>query len=86
MTSAERTASGPSLTLLPEHEMIRQAARDFARKEIAPVAAHFDETGEFPYETIHKMGLQGFMGIEVPEEYGGSGLDTIAYVLAMEEI
>ena len=86
MTSAERTASGPCLTLLPEHEMIRQAARDFARSEIAPIAAHFDETGEFPYDTIHKMGKQGFMGIEVPEAYGGSGLDSIAYVLAMEEI
>jgi len=86
MTSAERIASGPCLTLLPEHEMIRQAARDFARNEIAPIAAHFDETGEFPYDTIHKMGQQGFMGIEVPEAYGGSGLDTIAYVLAMEEI
>jgi alkylation response protein AidB-like acyl-CoA dehydrogenase len=86
MSSAERIASGPCLTLLPEHEMIRQAARDFARSEIAPIAAHFDETGEFPYDTIHKMGQQGFMGIEVPEAYGGSGLDTIAYVLAMEEI
>jgi alkylation response protein AidB-like acyl-CoA dehydrogenase len=86
MTSAEPIASGPSLTLLPEHEMIRQAARDFARKEIAPIAAHFDETGDFPSDTIHKMGQQGFMGIEVPEAYGGAGLDTIAYVLAMVEI
>ena len=72
--------------LSPEHEMIRQAARDFAQKEIAPVAAHFDETGEFPYKTIKKMGEMGFMGIEVPEEYGGAGMDTLAYVLALEEI
>jgi alkylation response protein AidB-like acyl-CoA dehydrogenase len=66
--------------------MIRQAARDFAQNEIAPVAAHFDETGEFPSATIKKMGAQGFMGLEIPEEYGGAGLDTMAYVLALEEI
>ena len=69
-----------------EHEMIRQAARDFAQNEIAPIAAEFDESGEFPYETIMKMGEMGFMGIEVPEEYGGAGMDTLAYVLALEEI
>ena len=72
--------------LSPEHVMIRQAAHDFAQKEIAPIAAHFDETGEFPYTTIKKMGKMGFMGIEVPEEYGGPGMDTLAYVLALEEI
>src|SRR5512141_871624 len=69
-----------------EHEMIRQTARDFAQKEIVPVAAEFDETGEFPSKTIEKMGAMGFMGIEVPEEYGGAGMDTLAYVLALEEI
>jgi alkylation response protein AidB-like acyl-CoA dehydrogenase len=79
-------ASGPSLQLSPEHEMIRQAARDFAQNEIAPVANEFDESGVFPESTIRKMGEMGFMGIEVPEEYGGAGLDTMAYVLALEEI
>ncbi len=69
-----------------EHESIRQAARSFAQKEIAPIAAEFDETGEFPSRTIQKMGEMGFMGIEVPEEYGGAGMDTLAYVLALEEI
>jgi alkylation response protein AidB-like acyl-CoA dehydrogenase len=69
-----------------EHEMIRQAARDFAQKEIAPIAAEFDESGDFPYKTIMKMGEMGFMGIEIPEEYGGAGMDTLAYVLALEEI
>jgi alkylation response protein AidB-like acyl-CoA dehydrogenase len=69
-----------------EHEMIRKAAREFAQNEIAPIAAEFDETGEFPYETIMKMGEMGFMGVEVPEEYGGAGMDTLAYVLALEEI
>lgn len=69
-----------------EHKMIQQAARDFAQNEIAPIAAEFDESGEFPVETIRKMGEMGFMGIEVPEEYGGAGMDTLAYVLALEEI
>jgi alkylation response protein AidB-like acyl-CoA dehydrogenase len=72
--------------LSDEHEMIRQTARDFAQKEIAPIAADFDESGEFPYATIMKMGALGLMGIEVPEEYGGAGLDTLSYVLALEEI
>ena len=73
-------------TLSEEHRMIRDVARDFAQNEIAPRAAHFDETGEFPYETIMKMGAQGLMGIEVSEEYGGAGMDTLAYVVALEEI
>lgn len=72
--------------LTDEQKMIRNAARDFAQKEIAPIAAQFDESGEFPYETVKKMGALGLMGIEVPEEYGGAGLDTLSYVLAMEEI
>jgi alkylation response protein AidB-like acyl-CoA dehydrogenase len=69
-----------------EHQMIQQAARDFAQKSIAPIAAHHDETGEFPLETIRQMGALGFMGIEVPEEYGGAGMDTLAYTLALAEI
>jgi alkylation response protein AidB-like acyl-CoA dehydrogenase len=72
--------------LTGEHEMIRQAARDFAQNEILPIASAFDESGEFPRETIRKMGQMGFMGIEVPEAYGGAGMDTLAYVLALEEI
>lgn len=72
--------------LSEEHEMIRKAAHDFAQEKIAPIAAEFDESGEFPHETIKKMGEMGFMGIEVPEEYGGAGMDTLSYVLALEEI
>jgi alkylation response protein AidB-like acyl-CoA dehydrogenase len=74
------------ISLSSEHEMIRQAARDFAQNEIAPIAAEFDESGDFPIKTIEKMGEMGFMGIEVPEEYGGAGMDTLSYVLALEEI
>ncbi|HSM59019.1 MAG TPA: acyl-CoA dehydrogenase family protein [Candidatus Sulfomarinibacteraceae bacterium] len=69
-----------------EHRMIKEAARDFAQNAIAPIAAEFDESGQFPSDTIRQMGQLGFMGIEVPEEYGGVGMDTLAYVLAMEEI
>ena len=69
-----------------EHKMIQEAARDFAQRSIAPIAEHFDETGEFPIETIRQMGGLGFMGIEVPEEYGGVGMDTLAYSLALTEI
>ena len=76
----------PIFPLTNEHKMLRDAARDFAEKEIAPIAAEFDESGEFPHKTIKKMGELGFMGIEVPEEYGGAGMDPLAYVLALEEI
>jgi alkylation response protein AidB-like acyl-CoA dehydrogenase len=86
MVTTEGTFAGPSLDLSSEHEMIRQAARDFAQKELVPIAAEFDESGGFPIETIQKMGAMGFMGIEIPEEYGGAGLDTLSYVLALEEI
>ena len=86
MPDASESQAGPNLTLTPEHEMLRQTAREFAQREIAPVAAHFDETGEFPRETIRRMGELGLMGIEVPEAYGGAGMDSLAYVLALEEI
>ena len=72
--------------LTDEHKMIRDAARNFAQNEIAPIAAEFDESGEFPMATIKQMGAMGFMGIEVPEAYAGAGMDTMAYVLALEEI
>jgi alkylation response protein AidB-like acyl-CoA dehydrogenase len=76
----------PIFPLSEEHKMLRDAARNFAQNEIVPVAAQFDESGEFPHETVKKMGGMGFMGIEIPEEYGGAGMDALAYVLALEEI
>ena len=75
-----------SLTLSDEHQMLVTAVREFAQREIAPVAAHYDESGEFPLETVRKMGAMGLMGIEMPEEYGGAGMDTLAHALAMIEI
>ncbi|MCY3798887.1 MAG: acyl-CoA dehydrogenase family protein, partial [Chloroflexi bacterium] len=75
-----------SLALTEEHGMLLAAVRDFARREIAPVAAEFDESGEFPIDTVRKMGEMGLMGIEAPEEYGGAGMDTLAHALTMIEI
>ncbi len=65
---------------------IQAVARDFARRRIAPIAAELDAKGEFPLETMREMGQLGLMGIEVPHEYGGAGMDPVAYVLAMIEI
>ena len=73
-------------SLTEDQQMIRDAAREFARNEIAPVAAEFDRSGEFPSDTIKAAAELGFMGIEIPEEYGGSGLDPVSYALVMEEI
>jgi len=72
--------------LTDEQQMIQAAAREFAQNEIAPVAATYDASGEFPVDTIRKAGELGFMGVEVPEEYGGAGLDTICYALVVAEI
>lgn len=74
------------LKLTEEHRMILDMARDFGQKEIAPIAARLDDEALFPTETVGKMGDLGFMGIAIPEEYGGVGMDTLAYVLALIEI
>jgi len=69
-----------------QHRMIRDMARDFANREIVPIAAAIDEEERFPADVVKKMGELGFMGMNVPEQYGGAGLDSLCYVLAMEEI
>lgn len=74
------------LRFTDEHEALQTMVRRFAQDKIKPIAEHFDESGEFPMATIKEMGRLGLMGIEVPEEYGGSGLDTLAYVITMIEI
>jgi butyryl-CoA dehydrogenase len=66
--------------------MVRDLARDFAQNEIAPRAEYFDQRAEFPYEIVAKMAELGFLGLPVPEEYGGAGADTLTYALAVEEI
>ncbi len=72
--------------LTEQQRMIRDAAREFAQKELAPYAAQWDREEHFPAEQVKKLGELGFMGMNVAEEYGGAGLDTVSYVLAMEEI
>lgn len=68
------------------HLMIRDTARQFANDELAPTVLERDEKEEFPYDAVKKMSELGFMGMMVSEQYGGAGLDTISYVLALEEI
>jgi alkylation response protein AidB-like acyl-CoA dehydrogenase len=69
-----------------EQLMIQDVARRIAQEKIAPSAEHHDRTGEFPLDNIRTLGENGLMGIEVPTEYGGAGMDPISYVLAMIEI
>ncbi|WP_445384189.1 acyl-CoA dehydrogenase family protein [Robiginitalea sp. IMCC44478] len=73
-------------SLTEEQQMVQQAARDFAQNELLPGVIERDEKQEFPAEQIRKMGELGFMGMMVAPEYGGSGLDTLSYVLVMEEL
>ncbi len=75
-----------NFTFTEEQLMIKQTAKEFAESEIAPTAIERDLKGEFPYEIVKKLGELGFMGMMVSPEWGGAGLDTISYVLAMEEI
>ena len=72
--------------LSEEHEAVRQAARDFAQQELLPGVIERDTQMKFPTEQVKKMGEMGFLGMMVSPEYGGGGMDTISYVLAMEEI
>ncbi len=72
--------------LSEEQKMIQAMARDFAREVVMPGAAERDRTGRFPREILDQMGELGFMGMMVPEKYGGAGVDTVSYVLALTEI
>ncbi|WP_396591759.1 acyl-CoA dehydrogenase family protein [Allomuricauda sp. R78024] len=73
-------------TLSEEQLMIQQAAKDFAQNELLPGVIERDDAQKFPAEQVRKMGELGFLGMMVKEEYGGSGLDTLSYVLVMEEL
>lgn len=72
--------------LSKEHQMIRDAAREFARQHIAPIAAEFDESGDFPIDTVRGLGEQGLMGVSTSADYGGAGMDAMAYVLTLIEV
>ncbi len=75
-----------NFNLSEEHIMIRDAARDFAQNELLPGVIERDDKQEFPHEQVKKMAELGFLGMMVDPKYGGSGLDTISFVIAMEEI
>ncbi len=68
------------------HRLLRQSVREFARAEIAPNAQRWDREERFPMELVPKLASMGLLGIRIPEEYGGSGMDTQAYALCVEEI
>jgi alkylation response protein AidB-like acyl-CoA dehydrogenase len=72
--------------LTEEQQMMRKMVRDFAEKEIRPIAREIDAKEAFPWEVIHKMAALGLLGLPIPEEYGGSGADTISYAIAVEEV
>jgi alkylation response protein AidB-like acyl-CoA dehydrogenase len=73
-------------TLTEEQQMIQQTAREFADKEIAPVADQLSREGKFPAEIVKKLSELGFLGMLIPEEYGGNGLGNFCLVLALEEV
>ena len=75
-----------NFSLSEEQQMVRKAARDFAQTELKPGVIKRDELQEFPDNLVKKMGALGFMGIRVDPKYGGSGMDTISYVIIMEEL
>lgn len=72
--------------LTDEQNMIRETVRDFAEREIKPIAQELDEKAEFSYDLTRKMGELGLFGMYLPEKYGGQGLDTLSYIIAVEEI
>jgi butyryl-CoA dehydrogenase len=69
-----------------EHQEFRKKIREFAEKEIEPKAKELDEKGQFPFDTVKKLGQMGIMGMVAPKEYGGSGYDTMSYSIAVEEV
>ncbi|HEU5288774.1 MAG TPA: acyl-CoA dehydrogenase family protein, partial [Candidatus Limnocylindria bacterium] len=85
-TTSTEAAAGFDLTLSPEQEMVQHTAREFAREKVLPLAHEIDEHKAVPPEILAEMGRLGFMGIDVPERYGGAGLDALTYVLVVEEI
>ena len=87
LASTRYYAVMPDLDDLPEtHQMLRKTCSEFAEKELAPVAGVTDKDGIYPGDQVKMMGDLGLMGLDIPEKYGGAGLDYLAYAVAMEEI
>src|SRR5512134_2356091 len=74
------------MILNDEQRMARDTAREFARRELAPHSAEWDRTATFPRAAVRGLGALGFLGVTVPPEWGGAGLDYVAYALALEEV
>lgn len=85
-TTTTEIAAGFDLALSEEQELAQRTARDFAREKVLPLAHEIDERGKVPPELIAEMASLGFLGIYVPEAYGGAGLDALSYALVSEEI
>lgn len=79
-------AEGLSFELTEDQQAVREMVRDFAESEIRPIAAKIDETHEFPSDNVKKMAELGLLGMFVPEQYGGAGMDYMSYVIAIEEL
>lgn len=79
-------SSAMDFAFTEEQELFRRTAREFAQKELEPQAKELDETHRVPFETLKKLGELGYLGMVVPEEYGGIGADTLSYVIVMEEL
>ena len=69
-----------------QHLEVREMVRRFAREEVAPIAAQYDASAKFPWESIRKMGELGLLGIPWPEDLGGAGLDLISYMIVIHEL
>ena len=72
--------------LTAEHEEFRKVVRAFVEREVAPKAAYYDEREEFPTDVILACGRQGFLGLPIPESYGGAGADYLSYLVCIEEL
>jgi butyryl-CoA dehydrogenase len=86
MATATSAETAFDLELTEEQRLVQQTAREFAMGEVLPRAAEIDESERYPEELVRKMAELGFMGMYVPQEYGGAGLDVVTYALAMEEV
>ena len=86
MATVTLELQGLNFNLTEEHQSVQEAARDFAQTELLPGIVERDNEAKFPTEQVRKMGELGFLGMMVSPEYGGGGMDTVSYVIAMEEI
>ena len=75
-----------NFTFSNEQLMVQKMMRKFTETEVKPIAAHVDETEEFPWDTVNKMKRYGLLGMTVPKELGGAGADELSYVIAVEEL